>query len=212
MEKDLNDVIAKNIQDLRKKNGLTQIELADKLNYSDKVISKWERGISLPDAITLFNLAKIFNVNINYFFEEHEKEEISLQEVKKLKVRKAWIMFIIFLVFFIVFTFIIGLILITISNYMNLDKHMYISIYMFALAGISNVVLLFELAFKYFKYFKSLISISMWALILAFFYFFYTYNLYVLFLLAIFLQLSLLFFSNSIKKVCDWLLAKISRK
>ena len=41
---DIKDIVAKNIIDLRKKNGLTQNELAEKLNYSDNAVSRWERG------------------------------------------------------------------------------------------------------------------------------------------------------------------------
>ena len=47
MEK-LNFIIAKNLSELRRKNKLTQLEVAEKLNYSDKAVSKWEQGESLP--------------------------------------------------------------------------------------------------------------------------------------------------------------------
>ena len=43
---ELKFIIAKNIQKLRQEKGMTQLELAEKLNYSDKTVSKWERGIS----------------------------------------------------------------------------------------------------------------------------------------------------------------------
>ena len=42
--------IGKFISSLRKENGMTQLQLAEKLNISDRAISKWERGINLPDA------------------------------------------------------------------------------------------------------------------------------------------------------------------
>lgn len=44
--KDIKSAIARNISELRRANGMTQLELAEKLNYSDKAISKWERGVS----------------------------------------------------------------------------------------------------------------------------------------------------------------------
>jgi transcriptional regulator with XRE-family HTH domain len=47
--RDVRQIIADNLIELRKVNKLTQLELAEKLNYSDKAISKWERGESLPD-------------------------------------------------------------------------------------------------------------------------------------------------------------------
>lgn len=44
---DLKPIIAHNIQSLRQGAGMTQLELADALHYSDKAVSKWERGVSL---------------------------------------------------------------------------------------------------------------------------------------------------------------------
>ena len=46
---DVKSNIAKNITELRLLNNMTQIELAEKLNYSDKAVSKWENDTSLPD-------------------------------------------------------------------------------------------------------------------------------------------------------------------
>ena len=55
-EIDVKLIISKNIIKYRKKMGLTQLELAEKLNYSDKTLSKWERGESMPDIVTLKHL------------------------------------------------------------------------------------------------------------------------------------------------------------
>ena len=57
--------IGKNIAAYRKRCGLTQAELADKLNYSDKAVSKWERGESTPDIITLAQLAEQFGITVD---------------------------------------------------------------------------------------------------------------------------------------------------
>lgn len=59
------DVLSKNIIMYRKKKGLTQKQLADQLNYSDKVISKWERCESLPDIVAIDALAKFFDVSVD---------------------------------------------------------------------------------------------------------------------------------------------------
>lgn len=75
--------IANNILHLRKTNNLTQGELAKKLNYSDKTISKWERGESLPDISMLANIAKIFNVNVDYLISEHTDKEIEKAKNKR---------------------------------------------------------------------------------------------------------------------------------
>jgi len=69
---DLKLIIANNIIKYRKKFKLTQAELAEKLNYSDKSISKWERGDSLPDIIILNDIAKIFNISLDNLITQHE--------------------------------------------------------------------------------------------------------------------------------------------
>ena len=63
---DLKQIVAANITDLRKKNNITQAELAQRLNYTDKAVSKWERGESLPDVAVLKQIADIFSVKIDY--------------------------------------------------------------------------------------------------------------------------------------------------
>ena len=54
-----------NIAAYRKSLGLTQAGLAEKLNYSDKAVSKWERAESVPDVLTLTQLAELFDVTVN---------------------------------------------------------------------------------------------------------------------------------------------------
>ena len=61
----LKSQIGTNIAMYRKNAGLTQAGLAAKLNYSDKAISKWERGESVPDVITLLQLAEQFEITVN---------------------------------------------------------------------------------------------------------------------------------------------------
>ena len=63
MEK-LNLIIAKNLSELRRQNKLTQLEVAEKLNYSDKAVSKWEQGESLPGIEVLYKLAKLYGDSI----------------------------------------------------------------------------------------------------------------------------------------------------
>ena len=57
--------IGSNIAAHRKYMRLTQAGLAEKLNYSDKAVSKWERGDSAPDVLTLLQLAQLFGVTVN---------------------------------------------------------------------------------------------------------------------------------------------------
>ena len=57
--------IGSNIANYRKGAGLRQAGLAEKLNYSDKAVSKWERGESMPDVTTLVQLAEQFGITVN---------------------------------------------------------------------------------------------------------------------------------------------------
>lgn len=64
---ELKDIIADNLVRYRKNAGLTQQEIADKLNYSDKAVSKWERGEGVPDVAVLKSLADLYGITVNDF-------------------------------------------------------------------------------------------------------------------------------------------------
>lgn len=64
-------VVAGNLINLRTAAGLTQAELGAKLNYSDKSISKWERGEAIPDAYVLTQIAELFGVTVDYILSSH---------------------------------------------------------------------------------------------------------------------------------------------
>ena len=66
-------VSASNLINLRTAAGYTQAELGTMLNYSDKTISKWERGEAIPDAYVLMQLAEIFHVSVDYLLTSHDK-------------------------------------------------------------------------------------------------------------------------------------------
>ena len=73
---DIKSIVAKNISELRQASGMTQIDLAEKLNYTDKAISKWERGESLPDVAVLCRIADLFGVSLDFLArEEHTRIE-----------------------------------------------------------------------------------------------------------------------------------------
>lgn len=68
--KDLKQIIAENLTRLRQQVGLTQLQLADMLNYSDKAVSKWERGESIPDLRVLIQLAEIYHITLDDIVKE----------------------------------------------------------------------------------------------------------------------------------------------
>ena len=85
---DIKEIFASNLVRLRKETQLTQAELAEKINYSDKAVSKWERGESVPDVIVLKSIADLFGVTVDFLITEHEdKKEVTeeLAYVKNIK-------------------------------------------------------------------------------------------------------------------------------
>ncbi len=78
-------VSASNIIRLRTGAGLTQAELGAKLNYSDKTISKWERGEAIPDAFVLTELAEMFGVTVDYLLTSHDALEAPQEEEPEKK-------------------------------------------------------------------------------------------------------------------------------
>lgn len=83
---DVKNVIAKNILELRLLNNMTQLELAEKLNYSDKTVSKWERAESSPDISVLVELADLFGVTLDYMVRSENIDE-QVRENKQKEVR-----------------------------------------------------------------------------------------------------------------------------
>lgn len=70
----IKDSISKKITYYRTQHGLTQLELAEKLSYSDKSVSKWERGDGVPDVYVLCEMAELFGVSLDDFIQEIPEE------------------------------------------------------------------------------------------------------------------------------------------
>ena len=82
----MEQIVAQNLTDLRKAQKWTQAELAEKLNYSDKSVSKWERGDALPDLKVLKQMADLFGVTLDYFVTENAAAERERFEAPKSEV------------------------------------------------------------------------------------------------------------------------------
>ncbi len=77
--------IGKNITRLRRIANMTQLELAEKLNYSDKSVSKWEQGNGVPDVRILVQLADLFQVSVDDLVREHTKQEIMPKKARNMR-------------------------------------------------------------------------------------------------------------------------------
>ena len=90
--KDVRPIISKNLTMLRKEKGLTQAELAEKLNYSDKAISRWEHGDTLPDVNMLYELCEFYGITLNDLISEdcQTKKEAKKEYTKEMNTYKIW--------------------------------------------------------------------------------------------------------------------------
>lgn len=82
----LEEIVANNLTELRRNARLTQAELAEKINYSDKSVSKWERGEALPDLKVLMQLADLYGVTVDYFVTKDagkQKQEFDFPKSEK---------------------------------------------------------------------------------------------------------------------------------
>ena len=83
-EEQIRERLAKNLTYYRKQKGLTQLELSGIINYSDKSISKWERGEGVPDVIVLTQLAELFGITIDDLLAEHTRRRMAGKTQKLL--------------------------------------------------------------------------------------------------------------------------------
>lgn len=77
--------IGKNIMRLRKMANMTQLELAEKINYSDKSVSKWEQGNGIPDVRILLQLADLFNVSVDDLVRDHPEKKVMPKKTRLLR-------------------------------------------------------------------------------------------------------------------------------
>ena len=164
---DLKAVIAKNITELRKENKLTQLELAEKLNYSDKAVSKWERGESMPDVLTLVQLAELFDVTVDELLRDPNEipantggpiehaMEVAVEKTLKRKANKRVILGLSSLLVW----FVALLVFVIVSS---LDIPRSWIAFLYAIPADAIVQLSLRSAWRDFRWNKTLISILMW--------------------------------------------------
>ena len=122
----LKQTIADNLVNYRKQAHLTQQELAEKLNYSDKAVSKWERAEGVPDVLVLKALADLYGVTVNDFLVDHTKR-------KKLRFKdyfaKRWLITLLsaILVFFVATIVVFVWLVVDPASAANVAKYTYLT-------------------------------------------------------------------------------------
>jgi len=195
-----------NIAAYRKSMGLTQAGLAEKLNYSDKAVSKWERAESVPDVLTLTQLAELFDVTVNDLLVDPDElpeqtgkvEQVMSAAVEKAMKRKANKRIILGLSSLLVWF--VALLMFVIFSSLDVPKSWIAFIY--ALPADAIVRLSLRSAWKDFRKNQWLVSGIMWGTILSIFMtllLFFDFNFWKVFLLGIPGQLAI-FLAFRLKK------------
>ena len=179
---ELKNIIAKNIVELRRSQNITQLELAEKLNYTDKAISKWERGESLPDIIILKKIADLFNVSVDYLLSSsHENiEKHHICEYKN-KNHKLILWMTIFL------TFLLATLVFAITKINELSSVWYWLPFVYAVPVSTILGLIFNSIWFKGKNNYLLISLLLWTILASIFLSFLAFgnNLWILFILGV---------------------------
>ena len=168
--------IGANIAAYRKRAGLTQAGLAEKLNYSDKAVSKWERGDSVPDVLTLVQLAGLFGITVNDLLidpnelptgSDSRLEKAMTQVSEKALKRKADKNIILALSSTLVW-FVALFAFVVLSSFDFLDKYSCL-LFFYAIPANAIVLLSLRSAWHDFRWNKALISIIVWGSLLSIF-------------------------------------------
>lgn len=182
------EIIAKNISGLRKQKGMTQAELADKLCYSNKSISKWERADSLPDAEMLYKIAIFFGVDVNYLFEKHEYNKINdeqnrLLEKKNLRFKLAFVVTTV-----LILLMLSSILVFSLLRYLSITPALITGTIFLFIAGLCFLVEAILIVLKYYKYTKILTSLILWTIVLGVFLLIPSFPLVVMLAIGIVIQ------------------------
>lgn len=178
--KNIKEIIACNLQSLRKQKKLTQTEVGEAVHYSDKAVSRWEKGESLPDIETLQSLAEFFEVSIAFLCEEHSQEILPTSN-KNQKAQKIICILLSILIVWLISLFIFFYL----GNYKNFS---YWQIFIWAIPFSALLLKYFNKIWGKEKYAIPISSILIWTFITAFYCQFIKYNLWLIFFVGAPLQ------------------------
>ncbi|MBQ8444148.1 MAG: helix-turn-helix transcriptional regulator [Clostridia bacterium] len=153
---------SKNLVALRKARGLTQYQLAEQLNYSDKTISKWENGDALPDTPTLYQLSRFFEVSMDSLYNGNPIQDQA--SVGKEKSRAKWNKLTIALLAVLVVWAVVVFAYVQVKIWLKVDLWI---LFIWALPASCIVLLVFNSIWGRRRLNYLIISVLIWTLILA---------------------------------------------
>lgn len=181
--KNLKQVIAKNLVALRKKSGMTQNELAQKLNYSDNAVSRWERGELAPSIEVIENIAEVYNVEPDILLREEACEVIKKDSKRQFVNKLATIILMLSVVWCMVtVAYIYAL------NIFNRNLWL---LFCWAVPISCIIMLPFNEYWGKYVYKFVILSVLVWSLLACIYLQFLKYNLWLIFLVGIPAQIGL---------------------
>ena len=193
---DLKSVVAKNIIDLRKASNWTQTELAEKLNYSDKAVSKWERAESLPDITVLKKIADLFLVSVDYLLEaEHKPAKGLSHAASKLTKRNH----IIITSLSTMLVFLIATVVFVVLGLLSVDLPIWMA-YVYALPAAAIVLIVFNSIWGRRIFNFVFITLLVWSILLCIYMSFPKDDIWLIFLIGIPAQIIILLWGK-LKKI-----------
>ncbi len=180
---ELKNIIAQNITELRKREKLTQAEFAERLNYTDKAISKWERGESIPSIEVLKQIADMFGVKVDFLLQVGSFEEKQdLVNPKESTSNKITITALATTVVWFIAT------LIYVYVQINLNQNFWV-IFVWAIPVSCIVLGIFNYKWGKRKYFLITNSLFIWTFLTGFFLTFLRYRIWLIFIVGIPVQI-----------------------
>ena len=178
----LRKIIGSNLAELRKERKITQLELAEMFGYTDKAISKWEKGDTLPDVETLYQLASFYGVTIDYLTNDIplEEKEIITNPTKQTNIKANRISIVLLSISLVWMLATICFVWIMVFNSVN-----YYQVFIYAIPLTSIVLVLFNKTWGKRKYNFYIYTLFLWSLISSIYVGFLQYNLWPLFLLGV---------------------------
>lgn len=191
----LNIVIGKKLLYLRKKNKLTQAELAEKLNYSDKAISKWEKGESLPPVEVFYNISKLYGVSLDYIIGD---ETIDPQPIKNDDRKRIYLNITHLAVLAVWFVALLLFVIFDLTEAVSsINRWM---LFAWAVPASFIVYTVFDCIWHKGKGLFLLLSLFIWSLLLCFALQFFTFNIWKILLVGIPIQIAVIICSRMVKK------------
>ena len=197
MKDDIKTVVANNLIALRKNRGLTQADVANSLNYSDKSVSKWEHADSLPDISILSALADMYGVTLDYLTHENAEEQLRYLNEKKNPEREHKITIAILSVTII---FLCATIIFVYGYVFRSQQVVFWQIYVWAVPASSLILLYYNRKWLHSILASTILkSIFLWTLLLCLYLQFSDYRLWLIFIIGIPMEIIIVLSSNLTK-------------